>query len=157
MIQKIKGEHFIKFMMKDLEYNVYIEDINARTIKPYNIFKNSRFYESIYKICQEYKKDKNIEFFKKEIKNQLMYNYWGRSEYEIVLTSWPPHIDVEEIDKLKKEIEEHDSKYSWKQVRATVNLSISEKISIYDQVMLNFDIFFNYLLENISLLKKKRK
>ena len=144
-------------MIKILEYNVYIEDINAGKIKSYNIFGNNRFYEGVYKAYQTYKKDECIEEFKEEVKNQLMYSYWGRCEYEIVITSWPPHIDVEEIDKLKKEIEEHDSKYNWKQVKATANLSISEKISIYDQIMLNFDIFFNYLLENISLLKKKRK
>lgn len=139
-----------------LEYYVYNEDVNSREIVQYNIFRNSRFTEGLVEAYQQFTKDENLGKFKEEVKHQLMYTYWGRCENEIVITSWPPRVDVEEIDRIKSEIEEHDSKYSWKQMSSCVNLSVSEKVSIYDQVMLNFDIFFNYVLAHVSEFKSKK-
>lgn len=139
-----------------LEYYVYNEDINNQEIIPYNIFRNSKFMEGLTKAYDQFVKNGDLNEFKEEVKHQLMYTYWGRCEYEVVITSWPPHVDVEEIDRIKKEIDEHNSKYRWKQIRAGINLSVGEKVSIYDQVMLNFDIFFNYVLEHISELTSKK-
>ena len=139
-----------------LEYYVYNEDVNNKEIIKYNIFKNSRFMEGLTEAHNQFVEDKDLDKFKENVKNQLLYSYWGRCEYEVVITSWPPHVNVEEIDRVKNEIDEHNSKFNWKQVRAGINLSVGEKISIYDQVMLNFDIFFNYILEHASELASKK-
>ena len=137
-----------------LEYNVYNENINSREIEIYNVFRNSNFYEGICKAIKQYKKDQDLNNFKEEVRHQLMYSYWSKAEYEVVITSWPPYMDVENIDKLKQEVEEHNSKYSErKQLRVNVPLTISEKIDISDQVMLNFDIFFKYILDNLKEFK----
>lgn len=140
-----------------LEYYVYNEDVNNKEIIKYNIFKNSRFIEGLAEVYNQFVEDKDLDKFKEKVKNQLLYSYWGRCEYEVVITSWPPHVDVEEIDRIKNEIDEHNSKYSWRQVRASVNLSVAEKISIYDQIMLNFDIFFNYILSNLKEIESLNK
>ena len=137
-----------------LEYYVYNEDINRQEIIKYNIFKNFRFMEGLTEAYSQFVENKDLNKFKEKIKNQLLYSYWGRCEYEVVITSWPPHVDVEEIDKAKKEIEEHNSKYNQKQFRTCINLNVGKKVSIYDQVMLNFDIFFDYICSNLDNIKK---
>lgn len=140
--------------MNNLEYYVYNENVNTKEIEKYNVFRNSRFYEGVCKAVKQYKKDQDLNSFKEEVRHQLMYSFWSKCEYEVVITSWPPYMDVENIDKLKQEVEEHDNKYNkWKQLRVNVPLTIGEKISVYDQVMLNLDVFISYLLENIKLIQ----
>ena len=75
-----------------------------------------------------------------------MYAFWSKSEYEVIITSWPPHIEKEEFERLAKE----DIRY-----RTWVNLSIGEKIDIYNQVMINWEAFKLYLLTNRKLIPKK--
>lgn len=53
--------------------------------------------------------------FAEAVKRDLLYYFWSKCEYEIVITGWP---NVED------------------------NL---EKVDAYGQVMLNFDIFIDYL------------
>ena len=61
--------------------------------------------------------------FKQKVKGRLMSYFWGRCEYEILISNW---------------------------VGAEKN---ERKIDIYDQVMLNFDSFCLYIINNIKLLK----
>ena len=87
-----------------------------------------------------------MEEFENEIlRKECLYYFWGKCEYEIVVTSWPPYINVECIDKLKAEVEEHSSKYNWKQLQINVPLTIGEKISIYEQLRLNWESFKSYV------------
>ena len=85
-----------------------------------------------------------------------MSEYWSRCEYETVITSWPPHVDGKEIDRLNKERTEHIEK--WGNFYCTdVRLSVGEKIDVYSQVKLNWQHFINYLWNNRKLIKKLKK
>ena len=64
------------------------------------------------------------EKFEEEIKRSLKYYYWSKCEWEIILSGWPKKDDFHE-----------------------------EKVDVYDQVMLNWEIFINYLWENRSSAK----
>ena len=127
----------------ELTWNAYIEDRNANTIKVLNIFNNFRFINGVIKANNKYKND--FEFLK-EVRSSLMYAFRSKSEYEVIITSWPPYIEKEEFERLTKE----DIKY-----RTWVNLSIGEKIDIYNQVMINWEAFKLYLLTNRKLIPKK--
>lgn len=108
-------------MDKDkIAWYVFKEDWGNKAIKTFNIFRHTHFREDCKKAFKKYKND--IPAIQKEIKSILMYNYWCKCEYEIVITSFPPKEDV------------------------------GEKVDIYSQVMMNWDIFFNYLLENHKYL-----
>ena len=76
-----------------------------------------------------------------------MYYFWSKSEYEIVITSFPPYIDKKEIEKLTK---------TNKKIREAVNLDTGKKIDIFDQIMINQDKFIDYLWNNKKLLKKNK-
>lgn len=108
-----------------LEWNVYLEDFNNRKIKVYNIFNHYNFYEYCLKAKKKYEDDKDK--FLEEIKSSLMYCFWSKCEYEVILTGWPKRTDFNE-----------------------------EKIDAYDQVMLNWPIFSEYIWENKKEIKKKK-
>ena len=127
----------------ELTWNAYIEDRNSNTIKVFNIFNSFRFISDIIKANNRYKND--FEFLQ-EVRSSLMYAFWSKSEYEVIITSWPPYIEKEEFERLTKE----DIKY-----RTWLNLSMGEKIDIYNQVMINWEAFKLYLLTNRRLIPKK--
>lgn len=139
--------------MQELCYNVYYNNFNSKEIEVFNIFDHGLFYERAYKAKLKYKDD--FEKFAEEIKRWLMYCFWSKSEYEVIITSWPPYVSGEEIDRLtetkKKQLEEYQRFY-----RESARLECGSKIDIYDQVMLNWDIFIKYVWDNRKLLKKRK-
>ena len=105
-----------------LVWNVYYEDCNRRCISTYNILGHSGFYAD----CQKAAKQATKDGFREAVRRGLMYYFWSKCEWEIVLTCWPPK-------------------------REGISFE-DEKIDVYDQVMLNFDRFIDYLWSNRGAL-----
>ena len=109
-------------MLENAEWYVYRENVNSKTIEPYNIFKNNSFYrdcENCIKTCDD------IDSFFKRLDKLLMYYFWARCEYEIVLTGWP-----------------------------SPEYTKDKKIDIYDQVTLNYQAFVDYIWNNFKTKKE---
>jgi hypothetical protein len=127
-------------------YYVYIENISQRKIEKYNVLNDS--------IVKEIRKrtkgisDKSV--FAKIVEQILTYHYWSRAEWEIILTDWPSRISVSEISRLNQELDFYRKEYNSSPYSLTVNLATEEKVDVYDQVKLNWDIFINYLWENLK-------
>lgn len=101
-------------MDKQPVWNVFYENFNARRIEEFNIFKHFDFMNDVEK---QYKKNKdNYDSFKHELERELMYHFWSKCEYEVIISGWPPHDDF------------HD-----------------RKVDIFKQVKLNFDVFAEYV------------
>ena len=126
----------------ELEWNVYKEDWNNNKIKIFNIFNHSRFYEDVKKSL---KKFDNKEDFAEEIKKSLMWCYCRKSEHEIVITTWAPHITMSELNRINEEREKTLKEYNREPYRLYVNPEVGEKVDIYSQVMLNWNIFVDYV------------
>ena len=120
-----------------MTWNVYNHDINGRKIKIYNVFKHSSFNEDIQKLLKE---DLAYNEFTEKLNRIAQYWFWSKAEHEIVLTSWVPHIDNEELDRLNAEREKHRT------YRYYVNLDVGKKVDIYDQLRLNWNAFVEYVL-----------
>ena len=125
-----------------LEWNVYTHDFNKKTIEKYNIFNQGRFVEDIKK---ELKKCENKEEFSERLRRNLFYYFGSKCEWEVVITSWVPHITMSELERLNKEREEAVKKYSREPYSLYVNPDVGEKIDVYEQVRLNWDIFVDYV------------
>ena len=138
-------------MIKELRYNVWYENFNSKEIVPYNVFRNSRFYDGLVKATKIYKKTQDRETYREDIRKELMYAYWSKSEYEIVITSWPPYIDVEDIEKLDILVKQEEAEWGRKPYRVNIRPVVSKKLDIYEQVMLNFNIFIQYLIDHIDM------
>ena len=107
-----------------LEWNVYVEDVNRREIKKYNVFAHRGFLSDCKKSAQ---KNKDKADFADEVKRSLTYYYWSKCEWEIILSSWPPAHNFRE-----------------------------KKIDVYDQIMMNWDHFIDYLWGNREDLKRMK-
>lgn len=106
-----------------LVWNVFRYDFNKREVVTYNIFNHASFVDDINKM----KKNKvNTIDFKDRLKQVLMYYFWAKCEYEVIVSAFPPNEN-----------------------------SKDEKVDIYNQVMLNFDIFCDYVYSNIFKTNKK--
>lgn len=110
----------------NLCWNVYTEDVNNRIIEIYNVFEHQKFKEEVVdsfnKCWKEDEPTTSLSKFKERVKDLAQYYFWGRCEYEIILSDWPPA---------------PEGKFNKK------------KVSVYDQLSLNWDSFINYTVNNI--------
>lgn len=109
-----------------MEWNVYYYNVNHRKIETYNLFGHGSFQKELRKIISEYT---TKEEFAEKLKSNLMYYFWSRAEWEIILAPWVGG------DREKD----------------------AEKIDVYDQIMMNWDIFLNYVWNNMLKLIKDEK
>lgn len=123
---------------RGIKWNVYMEDFNDREIKEFNIFNHYGFREQARKLVKKYKEK---EEFAEQLRKWLMYYFWSKCEYEIILTDFPTFIDVKELQRLNAEYDKRINKSG----KICVNLSIGNKIDVYDQVRLNWEAFVDYV------------
>ena len=109
-----------------LTWNVYYGNFNSGEIEIHNVFRHGSFIADIKKALKKCGDDK--EAFAQAVKRELMYYYWSKCEWEVIVSHWPPSENTER----------------WK----------PEKIDVYDQVMINWDIFMDYLWNNRAELKR---
>lgn len=67
------------------------------------------------------------EAFLESVKRILGYYFWSKCEWEMVLSAWPPNERFKE-----------------------------SKVDVYDQVMLNWDRFSDYVWENRRAFRKRK-
>ena len=123
---------------KVLEWNVFRHDINNKKIVKYNVFDHSSFLASVKKL----RMDKNT--FSEQLRREAQYYFWSKSEHEVVIASWPVYISMDEYERITKEltaIENRDRGFRVVNVCPTVG----SKIDIYEQLMLNWDNFVEYV------------
>ena len=123
-------------------WNVYVERTNTNKIEPYNIFNHAGFKKQIeeaFALC------KTKEEFAERLKIELRYYFWSKCEWEIVLTDWPTHVSYEEVKRLNQDVLKHVEQWGKKPYAVTVNLPKGEKVDVYDQVMLNWEVFLDYV------------
>ena len=114
-------EQVIKITQKQdliLNWYVYKENYNTKKIEIFNIFEHTRFRNEVINLINV--KNLTKEEFSYGIRSSLFDYYAFKCEYEVVITSFPYHIKDN-------------------------NLTVGRKIDIYQQVMLNFKPFINYL------------
>ena len=131
--------------MKEMTWNVYVEDFNANDIKIFNVFNHYRFRQEVGELLKKYKdKDK----FTEELKHTTMYYFWSKAEWEIVITEWVPHINNKELERLNKDSEEFEQKYNKIPCTHFVNLDAGIKVDVYDQLKLNWNEFVDYIWDS---------
>ena len=122
------------------KFNVIIYNINSKEFEYYNIIP---YLLSCYK--KEKSKPKTFDEFKEFIKNESMYQWWSRCEYEIVLSPWPYTSSPSERYDKKGEDDIEAWKKHWKE-----HLNECQKIDIHQQVLMNLDIITQIFMEVIN-------
>ena len=74
-------------------FYVIVYDFNRKTFIPYDVipYLKKCYYEAT-------SKPETLEEFKDFVKNQSMYQWWSRCEYEIILSDWPSQCQQKKID-----------------------------------------------------------
>lgn len=119
-----------------LKWNVYRRDMNKEEIRYFNIFDHAGFYNDMIKCLETCR---GYDEFKSELKRDLMYYFAYKAEYETFLTEPFPHVTKDEVERLKQK----EIKYC-----TNVNLEMGVKIDIYQQIMMNYSHFVNYIWQN---------
>ena len=102
-----------------LVFNVIVYNFNTKKFVPYNIF---TYLEREFK--KSSLKDMSKESLMSWILDKSQYMFWGRCEYEVILSPWPP------------------------------NENVSRKIDVFEQIEMNIevitDMFYNYHKNEIN-------
>lgn len=112
-----------------MEWNVYVGNFNSRKIEVHNVFNHLRFVRDLTKELKKIEKsdaseEKKKDDFAEAMRKELMYYYWSKCEWEVIVSHWPQGKDDRD-----------------------------EKIDVYDQVRLNWDKFVDYVWANRKDLK----
>ena len=122
---------------KVLEWNVFRYDCNTKKIVTYNVFNHSSFLANVQKL----RKDKDT--FSEQLRREVQYYFWSKSEHEIVIASWPVYISKDEYERITKELTAIENRDRGFRV-VNVSPTVGSKIDIYEQLMLNWDNFVEY-------------
>lgn len=122
-----------------MTWNVYRYDINSQKIYQYNVFNHNRFLEEVKAI-----KTKDKDEFSEKLRIIAMYYFWSKAEHEIVITSFPPYINKDEVSRIIRIASENDV-YRYNRYTMHVNLDRGEKIDIYNQLQMNWEHFVDYV------------
>lgn len=96
------------------QWNVFLADWNGNKVVSFNIFKHAMFKgecDEAWKKCHD-----DQSFFGELVERSLMYYFWSKCEWEILIYDFP-----------------YNERFKPK------------KADVYDQVMLNWDHFIDYL------------
>ena len=141
-------------MKYELKWNVFYHNVNKNKIETFNIFNHWKFNEDVQKSLKKFK-DKSE--FAEQLRRDLMCYFWCKCEYEVIITSFPTYITMNELDRLNDERWSHKDRYGTDYVRINVNPDTGAKIDIYTQVMNNFDIFCDYVWNSKIHRPRKKK
>ena len=133
-------------MQNKLAYYVYIENFNKKCIEKYNVL--SDHFVKLLKAKTHSIEDKAT--FAEKVKSVLMYHFWSKCEWEVVITDWPTHIETKEVIRLQAELQDYITSYGHEPYSLSINLKVADKIDVYDQIMLNWDIFIDYLWKGLG-------
>lgn len=75
------------------KFNVLLWNFNTDSLQYYDVLP---YLRECYKKAK--KKPKTVEELKEFIKNESIYRYWSRCEYEMILTGWPPQKKDHKLD-----------------------------------------------------------
>jgi hypothetical protein len=109
-------------------FNVIHYDPNRKVFEPYNVISYfvNRYEEELekhkdYPRSLYYRVPITFEEFRNFVKRESQYQFWGRCQYEIILSDWPPS-----------------------------DPPVEEKWDIHDQIMMNLDTVTNLVMESVK-------
>ena len=144
-----------------MEWNVYRYNINRNKIETFNIFDHWSFSDYAKKAAKKYK---TKEDFAEQLKRELMYYFWSKSEHELIIESstdnriyLKPWVGCRNPEEVKIDVTD-ETNFDWKSF-AEIHTNRQRygnkaKSDIYEQVMMNWDKFVDYCWNNKKELLK---
>lgn len=99
-----------------MEWNVIVHNINRDCIETFNVFDHYGFVRDIASMVR---KRMNHEKFAEELRRSLMYYFWSKCEWEVLISPWCGSVSKKPM-----------------------------KVDVYWQIMNNWDVFLDYTWKN---------
>lgn len=136
-----------------MNWNVKCYDINSNAIEDTNIFNHAAFKEYVHKYYLKYKKANDFDTFAVKVKSELMYRFWSKAEYElvvqkqndrIILKPWCGCRNPEEVAVDVTEDKDFDwNTFADKHIDRQIYKN-EAKIDVYNQVEYRLEQFVDY-------------
>lgn len=150
--------------MKNLVWNIYHHNFNADKIEVYNVVGGKYFFDKLKKMM---KKHRDKTDFAKALKGEMMYHFWSRTEWELVIEITEdnrillsPWCGCREPEKVRIDVT-NDTSFDW---RGFAELHINKqryktkaKIDVFDQLMYRWDEFVDYCWSSEAYKPRKKK
>ena len=113
-------------------WNVIVGNFNSREIEFHDVFNHYGLLRDIAKTSRKLTRNKELtdeqkkQAFAEELRRDMMYYYWSKCEWEIIVSHWPPRESDREA-----------------------------KLDVWDQVKANWDIFLDYTWEHRKDIEKE--
>lgn len=107
-----------------INWYVWLFDFNNKKIVPFNIFSHTGFLKDCQAALRKFGRDRKE--FEERVLQLLIYYFWSKCEYEVIVSGCPPTKDGKE----------------------------AKKIDAYDQVLVNSAPFLEYLWNHKDELKR---
>ena len=151
--------------VKDLKWIVYRHNFNADKIETYNVLNGKFFLEEIKKIMKKHR-DKDKGEFSESLKREMMYHFWGRCEWELIIEITEdnrilliPWVGSREPNKIKIDVTDDES-FDWRGfAEKHINQQVYKtkaKIDVFDQLDYRWEEFVDYVL-NSGLYRPRKK
>lgn len=111
-------------VIPELHWHVFVDDFNRKRIVEYDIFEHYSFAEDVREAYRKHRDD--FDAFAEKVRGLLLYYYWSKCEWEVVVGSW---VSGDRVPK--------------------------RKVDVYEQVMLNWDVFIGYVWHQAHALRRK--
>lgn len=144
---------------KALTWKVFEYDINAHEIKVADVFNSNWVFRADmyydYKHCKNENGEEDFDKFAKAVLSNIMYYYWSKCEYEIIVSSWPSSLNEAELKALMSELEKQKAEYpDRRNYYVYPPLEGAEKVDVATQIIMNWEPFISYVWENRKLIAK---
>ena len=139
----------------ELIWNVYRYSGSEKMVKEYNVFHHMSLLIAMNKW---WKKPLGKEEFAEKLKGELLYYYCGKYEHEIVIAPFTPRITPAELDRIVSVNQEHIKKYGQPSYSVSVCIEYAQRFDVYEQIMINWDRFLDYVwFERMGNGKKTKR
>lgn len=145
-----------------MKWMAYYYSINRDEIKEFNIFDHRRFREDVQKLA---KKRIKKEDFKEKLRRELLYYFWSKCEWELVIEVTEdnhiflkPWCGCREPDKVRVDVT-NDNSFDWngfaeKHISQQI-FNNEAKIDVYNQIQYVWEDFAEYVWKNRKELLKE--
>lgn len=140
-----------------LAWSVIHQSVNRGVVEKWNVFDHGGFMEDISKAFKKHKQNKDE--FLKAVKSSLMYYYWSKCEWEVILSNQDGKMIITpwvgERDESIFLDASDDKDFDWlgfynKMTEHYVVERNSVKVDVYDQVMFMWSEFSMYLWQTLT-------
>ena len=113
-------------------WKVIVGNFNSREIEFHDVFNHYGLLRDIAKASRKLTRNKELtdeqkkQAFAEELRRDMMYYYWSKCEWEIIVSHWPPRESDRDV-----------------------------KLDVWDQVKANWDIFLDYTWEHRKDIEKE--